>query len=232
MRAAPIVPAALVTAVVAAGCGDEASRPRVAQTATPTPTPTETPAPAPRPPRPKRLTVGVSGDLLPHMPIVARAAAHAGGRGYDFRPMLRPIRGWVRKNDLSFCHVETPLTPAPPAGYPVFNSPPALARAIKATGFDACSAASNHSVDRGQAGIDATRGSLNRAKVRHTGVFSSPRQRRKPLILRARGVKVALLAYTQHTNGIPLPHAWSVNLASAQRILGDAGAPARPAPGS
>ena len=222
MRAVPIVPAALVTAVVAAGCGDEASRPRAAQTATPTPTPTETPAPAPRPPRPKRLTIGVSGDLLPHMPIVARAAAHAGGRGYDFRPMLRPIRGWVRKNDLSFCHVETPLTPAPPAGYPVFNSPPALARAIKATGFDACSAASNHSVDRGQAGIDATRGSLNRAKVRHTGVFSSPRQRRKPLILRARGVKVALLAYTQHTNGIPLPHAWSVNLASAQRILGDA----------
>ena len=88
--------------------------------------------------------------------------------------MLRPIRGWVRKNDLSFCHVETPLTPAPPAGYPVFNSPPALARAIKATGFDACSTASNHSVDRGQAGIDATRGSLNRAKVRHTGVFSNP----------------------------------------------------------
>src|SRR5918994_411299 len=109
------------------------------------------------------------------VPAALVTAVVAAGCGYDFRPMLRPIRGWVRKNDLSFCHVETPLTPAPPAGYPVFNSPPALARAIKATGFDACSAASNPSVDRGQAGIDATRGSLNRAKVRHTGGFSNPR---------------------------------------------------------
>jgi poly-gamma-glutamate synthesis protein (capsule biosynthesis protein) len=104
----------------------------------------------------------------------------------------------------------------------VFRSPPALARAVRATGFDACSTASNHSVDRGQAGISATRRALARAGVPHTGSFSSPRQRRKPLMLRVRGVRVALLAYTQMTNGIPLPHPWSVNIASAGRILRDA----------
>jgi poly-gamma-glutamate capsule biosynthesis protein CapA/YwtB (metallophosphatase superfamily) len=53
-------------------------------------------------------------------------------------------------------------------------------------------------------------------------MFPRPRQRRKPLILRARGIRVALLAYTQMTNGIPLPHRWSVNLATAPRILADA----------
>ena len=54
-------------------------------------TPTSTPVGlAPR--RTIRLTIGVSGDLLPHLPIVDRAHVLAGGRGYDFRPMLRPIR--------------------------------------------------------------------------------------------------------------------------------------------
>ena len=168
------------------------------------------------------MTIGVSGDLLPHLPIVARARDLAGGRGYDFRPLLRPIRRWVRRNTLAFCHVETPLTPAAPAGYPRFNSPPALARAVSASGFDACSTASNHSLDRGQAGIAATRRALDRAGIAHTGAFSSREQRRRPLLLRARGVSVALLAYTHTTNGIPLPHPWSVNLADAERIVRDA----------
>ncbi len=37
-----------------------------------------------------------------------------------------------------------------------------------------------------------------------------------------KGVRVAFLSYTALTNGIPLPHPWSVNLASAARILSDA----------
>ena len=224
MSVRTIVPAMIGMIAVAAGCGDRPQRPRAAATPTAA-TPTAVPAPAEPPtrPRPRRITIGVSGDLLPHLPIVARAQANAGGRGYDFRPMLRPIRRWVRRNDLAFCHVETPLTPGRPAGYPVFSSPPALAGAVRATGFDACSTASNHSVDRGQAGIDATRRALTRAKIRHTGTFSRAGQRRRPLMLRSsNGVRVALLAYTQMTNGIPLPHPWSVNLATARRILGDA----------
>jgi poly-gamma-glutamate synthesis protein (capsule biosynthesis protein) len=48
------------------------------------------------------------------------------------------------------------------------------------------------------------------------------RQRRRPLLLRAQGVNVAFLAYTQTTNGLALPHPWSVNLAGAERILRDA----------
>ena len=149
---------------------------------------------------PREVTVGVSGDLLPHLPVVARAVAYGDGRP-DFRPMLRRIRPWVERNDLALCHVETPLVPGTPAGYPRFSSPPELARAIRWAGFDACSTASNHSVDRGAHGIATTRRALGRHGVRHTGTASTARQARRLLLLRAGGVRIAFLAYTQHTTG-------------------------------
>jgi hypothetical protein len=42
------------------------------------------------------------------------------------------------------------------------------------------------------------------------------------VIVDVHGVKVALLAYTTDTNGIPLPKPWSVNIASPARVLDDA----------
>jgi len=177
--------------------------------------------PAP-PERPVSLTIEVNGDLLIHSPVWYRAQALAGGRGYDFRPLLREIRPYVRGADLAICHVETPMTPRPPQGYPVFNTPPALARAIRWTGWDACDTASNHSLDQGQYGIDQTGIALDRAGVRHTGSFPSAAAQRRIMMLSAKGVKIAYLAYTTVTNGIPLPHPWSVNLGQARRILADA----------
>ncbi len=203
--------AALVTgAMVAAGSsGESGGPPRVAG--------------APPPPEhPVHLTMEVNGDLLIHSPVWYQAQALAGRSGYDFRPMLREIRPYVRGADLAVCHVETPMSPRPPQGYPVFNTPPALARAIRWTGWDACDTASNHSLDQGQYGVDETGRALDRAGVRHTGSFSSPAARRRILMLEAKGVKVAYLAYTTITNGIPLPHPWSVNLGLARTILSDA----------
>ena len=166
-----------------------------------------------------RLTIEVNGDLLIHQPVWDRAAALAGGHGYDFAPLLRRVRPFIRRADLAFCHVETPMQPGTPFGYPVFRTPPALARAIRVTGWDACSTASNHTLDRGQAGIASTLRALRRAGVGHAGSATSRAGARRITMLRARGVKVAWLAYTEMTNGIPRPHWWSVNLARAGRIL-------------
>jgi poly-gamma-glutamate synthesis protein (capsule biosynthesis protein) len=179
-------------------------------------------SPAPAPVPAVSLEISVSGDLLMHSPLYQRALALGRGRRYDFAPMLRAIKPYVAGADLAVCHVETPMGPGPPHGFPLFNTPADLARAIRATGWDACDTASNHSLDGGQPGVDATGAALARAGVRHTGSFASAAAQRRPLILRVKGVRVALLAYTEMTNGIPLPHPWSVNLASAPRILADA----------
>lgn len=172
--------------------------------------------------RPVELTILASGDFLIHSPIWQRAWQLGGGRRYDFAPLLRHLRPYVAGADLALCHVEVPMTAAPPSGYPIFNAPPALARAIRATGWDACDTASNHTLDQGAAGVGATIGALDRAGIRHTGSFTSPRGPRKTLLLEAKGARVALLAYTESTNGIPLPHPWSVNLAHPARIVADA----------
>ena len=223
MRPQALVAGVLAAGLLAAACSDDLAAPRTEATPTATATPAETPAPAAGPrPRTVRLTVAVSGDLLPHLPVVARARALAGGAGYRFAPLLRNLRPLVRRADIALCHLETPLVPGPPRGYPRFRTPPALARAIRVTGWDACSTASNHTVDAGQAGVKSTIRALDRARVRHTGSYASLRARRRPLILRARGVRVAFLSYTAGTNGIEPPRPWSVNLAGAARILRDA----------
>ena len=169
-----------------------------------------------------QLLVEASGDLLIHSPIFDRALVLGGGRHYDFAPMFAQIKPYVRGADLALCHVETPMTPAAPTGYPTFNTPPALATAIAQTGWRACSTAATHSLDQGQTGVDDTIRALDRAGVAHTGTFSSAAAQKTPLIVTIKGVRVAFLAYTGLTNGIPSPHPWSANRASAAQILADA----------
>jgi poly-gamma-glutamate synthesis protein (capsule biosynthesis protein) len=168
------------------------------------------------------ITVEASGDLLIHSPVWERAQQLGGGSKYNFAPLFARIKPIMKRVDLALCHVETPMTPAPPQGYPIFNTPPELATAIHQTGFRACSTAATHTLDEGQTGIDDTNRALDRAGVLHTGAFSSAAAQRTPLIFAVKGVRVAFLSYTELTNGIPSPHPWSVNRANAREILADA----------
>jgi hypothetical protein len=172
---------------------------------------------------PVELTISASGDLLIHSPVFARALELGGGESYDFAPMLAELRPYVEEVDLAFCHVETPMGEGTPTGYPLFNAPAELADAIAATGWDACSTAANHSIDQGQEGVRATVKALDRAGVEHTGSYDSARAQRRPLILEAQGAKIALLAYTTDTNGLPLPEPYSVNVFEGpDQVIADA----------
>ena len=170
-----------------------------------------------------RITVEASGDLLIHSPVWEQALADGGGTHYNFAALFRQIKPYIAGVDLPLCHVETPMTPAPPTGYPIFNTPPALAKAIRQTGWKACLTAATHSLDQGEAGVVNTIRALDENGIWHAGTYASAAAQRAPLILTVKGIKVAFLSYTELTNGIPSPHPWSVNRAeNVPQILAEA----------
>ncbi|MFI2376768.1 CapA family protein [Streptomyces sp. NPDC018964] len=186
--------------------------------------------PAPSVAGPRGFTLVASGDVLPHDSIIERARYDAGGAGYDFRPMLSGVRSVVDSADVALCHMETVYgVGGDYTGHPFFKSPPEVARGLAATGYDGCSTASDHSLDDGVDGIRRTLDALDRAGVRHVGSARTEQEARTATVLRAGSARVAHLAYTHDTNGLPLPpdQPWAVNLVDEARIVDDARAARR-----
>ncbi|CAL9593725.1 hypothetical protein SUDANB58_05289 [Streptomyces sp. enrichment culture] len=176
------------------------------------------------------FTLVASGDVLPHGSVIDRARFDAGGTGYDFRPMLADVEPVVSGADVALCHMGTVRgEKGGHTGYPVFESLPEVARGLAATGYDGCSTASDHSLDDGADGIRRTLDALDRAGVRHAGSARTGGEARTVTLLRAGRARLAHLAYTHGTNGVPLPpgRPWAVNLIDADRILADARAARR-----
>jgi len=185
------VPARLAAAwigllMILSGCADaQPAGDRTPTTPTPIPAATlSTPAAGPAPSQPTKqpaakpqrtsVTVVMNGDLLWHNTLwfSAKEDARRRGRGgYDFAPLLSGMKPVVASADLAICHEEVPLAPAggPYRNYPLFSAPPQVVKAIKATGYDVCTTASNHAVDQGFAGVRRTLDDLDRAKIAHAG---------------------------------------------------------------
>ena len=178
--------------------------------------------------RPFRLVA--TGDLLIHDSVIRQARADADGSGYQFRSMLAGVRSLIAGADLAICHMETVYGSrrGPFTGYPQFVTPPQLARSVKQIGYDSCSTASNHTLDAGAAGVRRTLDAMDRVGLRHAGTARSAKESRVAW-LRAGGARIAQLAYTYGTNGIPVPkdRPWLVNLTDAKQVIADARAARR-----
>ncbi len=93
---------------------------------------------------------------------------------------------------------------------------------LVATGYDACTTASNHSVDQGVEGLLRTLGALDARALAHTGTFASRQASRRPLVLDVRGVRLGVISMTYGTNGLPVDVPYSVNLLDVPRALAQA----------
>ena len=86
---------------------------------------------------------------------------------------------------------------AGPAGpfsaYPSFNVPPQIITAVQQVGYQACTTASNHTVDRGTAGLVRTLDALDAAGLQHTGSYRTEADSQGILILQTAAAKIAVI---------------------------------------
>jgi len=190
-----------------------------AQTPTPSPTPTQLPD--------AQFSIVAAGDVLPHGSVVADART-AGG-GYDFSKLLAPMDPWIQGADLAICHMETPIAPnGKPSGYPIFGGPKQLAAALKKQGWDGCSTASNHSVDKGFAGIKATLDAFDAVGLGHDGTARTAAEQAQPQLYQlereGQTITVAHISATYGTNGMPVDSdkPWSLNMIDVPAMVAQA----------
>jgi hypothetical protein len=90
-----------------------------------------------------------------------------------------------------------------------FNAHPALALALKNTGFNIVSTANNHSLDRGSNGVDLTIDALREAGIDHIGTRrsteSSPDAGAPHAVKTVKGVRIAFFAWTLPLNSVGGP---------------------------
>ena len=154
-----------------------------------------------------------AGDIMTHSMIVRHAQQRDGS--YDFNPYFADVAPLFSQADFVLGNLETRMAGKERGWhfYPTFNAPDSLAPAIAKAGFTLLSTANNHCMDMGAKGLIRTNQLLAQNGLLQTGTNSSAEEAERIQILEKNGVRLAVLAYTEHTNGIPVPKAkpWMVN---------------------
>ena len=167
----------------------------------------EIPAPPPvSPPSPSReeyfLTIVAAGDNLYHEEMIRD------GEDGDYETIYKEIRPLVEAADIAFINQETLLAGKDFgfSGYPQFNTPQKVGRALAATGFNVVNHATNHIMDKGEKAVSATMDfwdTIPRVKI--LGIHRSEERRSLPVLVEKNNITVGFLSYTYGTNGIPVP---------------------------
>jgi len=148
----------------------------------------------------RHLTLAAVGDILLHDPVIRDGRAYGRGAGYRFDPMFDGVRDLISAADLAICHQETPIS-ADDTKLSVpdslsFNAPREIASALRNAGFRACDTASNHTWDRGLAGVKQTLDVLDQSGLGHAGSARSQQEAESPPMYEVKGVKIGHLAYS------------------------------------
>ncbi len=166
------------------------------------------------------MQMSVIGDIMCHNSQYKDAYI---GNSYDFSYVFEDIKKYIDSADIAIGNLETTFAGSAKgySNYPRFNTPEQLANNLKDFGIDVVSTANNHCLDTGYFGLDSTLNFLDEVGISHTGTSRSKEEQDTILIKDVNGIKIAFLAFTYGTNGIPVPNGqdYCVNLIDDDFIL-------------
>jgi poly-gamma-glutamate synthesis protein (capsule biosynthesis protein) len=185
------VATAAVTAALLAGCGGGTAAPRGSATTAPGVAGPASPTASVSPAAPVELTLAFGGDVH----FTGRTAALLKRPATAFGPVANVLSA----ADLAVINLETAVTTrgTPEPKQFRFRAPASAYQAVKAAGVDAVSLANNHALDYGRIGFADT---LDGAAAAGMPVFGGGRtidEAYAPLVLPVRGVRVAIVGFSQ-----------------------------------
>ena len=136
-----------------------------------------------------------------HMPQV-RSGFDPESNSYDFASVFQEIKPYISSSDIAIANLETVIAGNEYdfSGFPRFNSPKEILKALNETGFDVLATANNHSIDQGKKGIINTINNIQKYNMTNVGTYKEPTDR--VLIKKANGITLGILAYTHGCNGL------------------------------
>lgn len=163
---------------------------------------------------PVKISLVAVGDIMVHGPQL-RAQYNPEIGEHDFTNNFQFIKPYIQEADLAIANLETTFGGKEKgySSFPMFNSPDALADALKETGFHVISTANNHTIDTGKKGMIRT---IEVIKDRGLEVIGTRKEEniKNYIIKDIKDIKFGLTAYTYETpiygqyrtlNGIKIP---------------------------
>lgn len=144
------------------------------------------------------VTIALAGDTMLGRGVAERLAHR------HPRPLFTPaVHRTVADADLFLLNLECCVSDrGAPVNLPgkafFFRAPPRAADVLADLGVDAASLANNHALDFGPEALLDTRDLLGRAGIRVIGAGATAREARAPLITEMGGLRLGLLAVTDH----------------------------------
>ena len=137
------------------------------------------------------------------MVVIGDVMMHSRQMLYPMETFLEDLSPLLRGADISLANMEFSLGGKPYSGYPAFSAPDHYASYVRdSLGVDVFLTANNHILDRGSKGLERTLGIYDSLQVRHCGSYRSKEEKDAtfPLIISAKGIRIALINFTYGTN--------------------------------